>query len=162
MGQVKIKKLNEYYREFTDEFNEIRDFRLQVLFLHLHMDYWVNKIIERTFRKPEIIFKNERLRSFSSKVDLLESLGIIYNEGLLKRLRLTNEIRNYYSHNIVKKYEFPQEIQDKINEIMKTQPQGRVDSERLRIHPAHQFVVSSAGVIIQLYTHYKETEIRIK
>jgi len=69
-----------YLKDFAKEFNQIRDFRLQVLFLHLHIEYWINEIIKKYFKKSDKILKF----TFANKLKVIEGLNLIPLEVISK------------------------------------------------------------------------------
>ena len=116
----KIKDNDKFYEGFNKECNKIKDFRLKVLFIHLHIEYLINKIIEIKFPKPDMILKDGGdLKFFSNKLKILEALGGFPDKDMCKKISLINRIRNFYSHNIVKKDDYPQEITNRIHSLFK-------------------------------------------
>ena len=146
---------DNYFDEFTKELNSIEDFRLQVLFLHLHLEYWINKIIEKSFVKPEEIFKNRDLRTFYNKLCIIDSLSLLHPKAI-EKIKIVNEIRNHYSHNIVGKEEFPKKIIDNIQNLMKDSP-VKEEINKYGVNLVHQFVIQCTGMIISLEEIYETT-----
>lgn len=66
---------------------------------HLLIEYILNQIIEQTFKKPEVFFKDNRANSFSVKLNILYSLGLIPMH-IYKNIQSVNKIRNQYAHNL--------------------------------------------------------------
>lgn len=151
---------DEYFSQFSKELNQIDDFRLQVLFLHLNIEYWLNKIIKKNFKNSKVIFDNRDLRTFSNKLDLIKSLNLLHprSGNLMEKIKLINAIRNYYSHNIVGKEEFPEEIRSRITELMKSSP-AKKDFNKRNISETHQFVISCVGIIQGLHTSYESVNL---
>ena len=66
---------------------------------HLLVEYILNQMVEKSFKKPEVFFKDNRANSFSVKLNILYSLGLIPT-NIYKNIVSVNKIRNQYSHNL--------------------------------------------------------------
>ena len=141
---------DDYMKTFTEEYEKIKDFRLQVLFLHLHIEYWINKIIAKNFHKPDLILKNIQLKSFFKKLNILESLNIIGGEQL-KNMYVVNSIRNHYSHNIVHKGEIPKKVIRHIDKLYGTLWVVKGG----KIPKTHIVIGSSINIILYLHHTYE-------
>ncbi len=60
----------------------------------------VERIISKAIPNPKIIFKNDELKGFFNKVDIIESLEIIKDKSLIGHLRTINKMRNECAHNL--------------------------------------------------------------
>jgi hypothetical protein len=102
-------------------FLRIEDLRLISIIAHQYIEYFLDEIICQKLKYPEFIVDNIYLGTFHNKFILLQSLGVLYGDksdlDLVENIRLINEIRNFYAHNLTLKEEVPQEIQKKINKM---------------------------------------------
>jgi DNA-binding MltR family transcriptional regulator len=123
---LKIRN-NPLIEQLCEDLNNSRDIRDLALFCSFYIDYFLNKLIIKTHNKrPEEIIDNLELGSYSNKIKILYSMGII-NEQIIKNLKLIGEIRNYFSHNILLRKKIPEKIIIKIKSLDYLNNLGKVD-----------------------------------
>ncbi len=128
---------------FTKELVSIRDFRLQVLFVHLNIEFWVNTIVEAKFSRPKAIMRNKDFKTFSNKLELLYSLDMI-GDNIYRQIKAVNRIRNYYAHNIVLSREFPNEVKKCISDLSALNKGEFIDK---CIKLEHKFIAASSYLV---------------
>lgn len=104
-------------KAFFKELGLMKDFRILVLFVHLNIEFWMNKLIEIEISRPKIIMQNNDFKTFSNKLDLLYATDIIEDKNY-QQIKLVNKIRNHYAHNIVLTEEFPEEVKGLMNSLI--------------------------------------------
>jgi hypothetical protein len=65
---------------------------------HLLVEYWLDWLIKIKTPRPKRLFESAHL-TFSQKLCLAESLGIL-SEGIFEAIRVLNNIRNHFSHDL--------------------------------------------------------------
>ena len=93
-----IKQIDEdsAYKFYNDVMN-VDDYRLRTLLLHLSIEYYINKIIEKCFPIEKIM--GLPLSSFKRKLDQLRKEKII-NNHLHQTCEEINRIRNEIAHDL--------------------------------------------------------------
>lgn len=86
-----------------------KKFRLDVLILHLHVDYLLTRIIESKFKDSFSNVSNKDKWDMKGH-DFIEKLRIVYatgkfNEGFFNTLRTLNTIRNDLVHELIPNFE---------------------------------------------------------
>jgi len=90
------KEIQEIYQRLNTDFNFVSDLRSKVLIVHLNLEHWIDKIIESLFGDSSLF------RTFAFKVKILQSIGVFANnDELLGNIKLINNIRNRYAHNLL-------------------------------------------------------------
>ncbi|MCG8401713.1 MAG: hypothetical protein MJA84_08960 [Firmicutes bacterium] len=111
-----------------DEFNEAKSFRETVFIAHLYIEYYINEILVKIFPHPEKIIDENELGTFKNKMQLLDALGIFEGkENLKNNVILIQRIRNYYAHNISISDEFPDQIVNRIKQMVYMNRDGSPD-----------------------------------
>lgn len=103
MAKHKSMTLKEYMGNLTEEMElivNLKENRLLVLILHLHTEYWLNELIIKVFPNSNIILDKGPFKSFSVKLKLLKSLGVISDSSVLNNIETLNRIRNLYTHTL--------------------------------------------------------------
>jgi uncharacterized protein YlaN (UPF0358 family) len=95
MENMNIQNITEVLYE---KLNDANDPELLTLIIHLHTEYWINKIIQAKSPIYKEILDNNRY-TFSIKLDLIYNMGLI-PEGLYKNIKKLNSLRNKYAHEI--------------------------------------------------------------
>lgn len=103
-------------RRLADELNSIKDIRLLSLVGNLYVEYYINEIITKKLKNPELIIDNINLGTFSGKFTILITLGTFTNKTNLKKsIEIINSIRNHFAHNMI----FPDGIPEKVINYVK-------------------------------------------
>lgn len=102
----------EFLQNEMSKISRLKDERLLVLFLHLNVEYWLNELIVKAFPKPKRILEMR----FSSKLEILKSLGIISDTNSINNIKKLNEIRNNYAHTLDYK-SIRSKVEEKISEM---------------------------------------------
>ncbi|MFH0870226.1 MAG: hypothetical protein V1866_04175 [archaeon] len=149
-----------YYTDVVAELRKIDDIRLHVLFLHLNIEYLIDKIIEKYFKNSKVIFENEHLKSFMSKVRLLDSLGFFEDrKTLYNRIILVNKIRNDFAHGIIKKDTIPKKTMDRFFTLgdisLDKKMRDILSKDNKPAYPQITFFVASFSIIFLLSEMYK-------
>lgn len=71
----------------------------RVLTCHLLIDHYLTNLLS-LLSPPDFNWKNSRL-TFSQKLCLIEKVKSFNDNGLIKGIKIINEIRNSYSHNLL-------------------------------------------------------------
>lgn len=66
---------------------------------HLLIEFLLNQIIEQKLKNTKEIFKDSRTNSFSAKLKIIYSLGIL-PKYLYSNITNINKLRNQYAHNL--------------------------------------------------------------
>ncbi len=118
------------FKKLDSDFELIRDLRSRVFTVHLHIEYWLEKIIDSLLPQPKYLLdEDEDLSSFSNKLRILATLGFFQEKpGLCENINLINKIRNRYAHELLSPREKDGKIEAWINSLeeSKSQPFGCV------------------------------------
>lgn len=132
MTNYKVKKhepvwYEELLTKVDEDLTKIKEFRLKVIVIHIYIEYWINELIRALFKRPKIIIDNGDLGTFENKIRILESRGIFDNhKDLLKNIRMTQRIRNHYSHKLILKDEVDEQVKAQIDNMKPLYaPKGR-------------------------------------
>ena len=118
---------------------------------HLFVEYILNHIIQKKFKKPKLIFDDGRSNSFSVKLNILYSLGII-PKYLYQNISNVNKIRNQYAHNLKidsKKINYMFYLPDR-EMILKE------DSNKKKISNKEYMKLLCFSTLLQLRNHYSD------
>lgn len=66
---------------------------------HLLIEYALNQLIQLNVKNPNVFFKDNRLNAFSTKLNLIDSLGLL-PRFIIQNISTINKIRNHYAHNL--------------------------------------------------------------
>ncbi|MBI5061507.1 MAG: hypothetical protein HZB67_04305 [Candidatus Aenigmarchaeota archaeon] len=139
-------------KTFMEELISIKDFRLHVLFVHLHIEFWMNNIIEIKFSHPKTIMHNKDFKTFSNKLELLYAMDVI-NENIYQQIKAVNRIRNHYAHNITLNKDFPSEVKKYIDELCALNKGDFIDK---CIKLEHKFITASSYLVGYLNGLYEK------
>ncbi|NQT23305.1 MAG: hypothetical protein HQ579_07730 [Candidatus Omnitrophica bacterium] len=70
-----------------------------ILKTHLRVESYLDRILFLLLPKPKKILE----KTFTLKVDFIESLNVLPGEAIIKKIRTLNTIRNKFAHNLNKK-----------------------------------------------------------
>jgi len=122
LGKMKRHRTYEHnllIERMCDEFNEARNVKELALIAHLYLEYFVNELVIVIFKEPNLVIDDGELGSFKSKVTLLKALGLFGDaHHLLKNIELIQRIRNFYSHNLLITDKVPEQVADRIRELV--------------------------------------------
>ncbi len=116
------KTLNrDQHRQIIDRLSLAGNQEDIVLRGHLYVEYWLNEMILKEWKKGDIIVGNF---TFSQKVSIAESTGLVSDGDIevIACLREINAIRNRFAHDL-----YPDEIEGKFNKLsvpFNTNPEG--------------------------------------
>lgn len=91
----------EYYETLFSELHtafKIDDPRLEILIIHLYAEYWINEIIKKIFRHPDVIL--DANIDFYKKYTIIKAYGVIQDKRVLENIETLNSIRNHYAHTL--------------------------------------------------------------
>lgn len=107
------------FEELVERLNNIQgEPRASVLIIHLYLEYFLTRIIEKKIPKPEKIL--EKI-TFHNKLKLVEALNVL-NDDMIYDLYKINEIRNKLAHNIeIESHTLQEILKDKIKQMKRYQ-----------------------------------------
>lgn len=91
------------------EIGDIKEQRNKIITLHLFIEYWLNKILEKIFDNENI---TKNYNNFYGKLNELNNLGVL-DKTLFFNINSINKIRNKYAHELE-----IEKIQTQINELI--------------------------------------------
>lgn len=120
------KEKGKFTKETIKLLFEAKNIRSEILILHLSLEQLMNRVIIQTFKKPDKLLN----KSFSSKLDVLYSLGI--DEVLIEDIRGINKIRNIFAHELFSSKKIPKHIENKIRNHVRDIVERNVDDKGRR------------------------------
>jgi predicted RNA-binding Zn-ribbon protein involved in translation (DUF1610 family) len=108
----KSGQLDSYINErLLSELSDIQEQRNKIITLHLFIEYWLNRILEKIFDDTKI---TKYHRNFMNKLHELNNLKVL-DEILFSNISTINKIRNKYAHELE-----IEKIQDQIDEMIRS------------------------------------------
>ena len=134
--------IGDTFNRMCEELNGIHDTRYFIVMLHLYLEFWINKIIEKKCKNTDKILEF----SFSQKLMILNGFNIVTDE-LFHDIKKFNELRN--------KFVYVLDIQE--NEIDVTLKQLKnknvkkvLDSPKLHV----RLIISATALMGELHGIY--------
>jgi hypothetical protein len=123
---------------------------------HLLIEFILNKIIRRAFKKPTYIVKDHRSYTFAIKAQVLYSTGNL-PEYIYRNIRRINSIRNHLAHNLdwdalILDYRFSSEGDDLGGEVEIRDPKTR-----RRVTTRKYIKMLCFGTLSDLRNHFFKT-----
>lgn len=136
MGSPKSPPDSKTFTEMIGRLNGIEgEPRSAVLITHLYTEYLLDYILRKKLLTPEKVIK----RRFASKLELIESFGMLY-PPLMHDLWIVNDIRNLFAHRIdIESSEFNEEFKKKINEMNFYKDQPRL--AQIPTYPTYNMIM---------------------
>ncbi len=109
----------EMVKRICDEVNETSNIRYLSLSIHLYIEYYLNELIRLKFDDAKFIIDGNELGSFYNKCQILRALGVFKQKDLLMRnIKLLNNIRNFYAHNLPISNKLSEEVKSRIKQLI--------------------------------------------
>ncbi|MCX6818185.1 MAG: hypothetical protein NTU57_05005 [Candidatus Aenigmarchaeota archaeon] len=97
------------------EFKSIDNLRFLSLIVHQYVEYFLNELIVKNVKNPELIIDDRELGTFFKKFTILKAIGLFDRRpDVLRNIEVIMKVRNYYAHNMMTDNKIPRLIIDKI------------------------------------------------
>jgi len=134
--------IGDTFDRMCKELNGIHDTRYFIVMLHLYLEFWINKIIEKKCKNADKILEF----SFSQKLRILNGFNIVTDE-LFHDIKKFNDLRNKFVH-VLDIQE--NEIDGTLKQLKNKNVKIALDSPKLHV----RLISSTTALMTELYGIY--------
>ncbi len=134
--------IGDTYARMVKELNGVHDMRYIVVMLHLYLEFWLDKIIEKKCKNSKKIMEF----NFFQKLRILNGFDIVPDE-LFHDIKVINELRNTFAHEL----DIPEnEIDTKLIQLKTANSKKALDSPTLHV----RLIISITALMGELFSIY--------
>ena len=134
--------IGDTFERMVKELNGVHDMRYTIVMLHLYLEFWLDKVIEKKCKNSKKILEF----NFFQKLRILNGFGIVSDE-LFNDIKIINELRNTFAHEL----DIPEnEIDTKLIHLKTENSKKALDSPTLHV----RLISSITALMTELFSIY--------